>query len=396
LISKNNYDAVIIGGGAAGMMCAGVAGQRGLKTLLIEHTDILGEKIRISGGGRCNFTNIHCTPKNFLSQNPHFCKSALARYTQHDFIKLVEKHGIRWHEKTLGQLFCDDSSQQIIDMLKAEMEKGAVDISLSTTVKKIEQANKGFILATSSGTISAKKIVIATGGLSIPKIGATGFGYDVARQFGHTIIDTAAALVPLTFAPDVLSRTKTLSGLSAPDSLVSCDSASFREGLLFTHKGLSGPSILQISSYWSEGKNISVNFTAAQDVFAALKTARQNRDKSMLHNALSAFIPKRLAEMICAETGIDAPLPDLSDAKLKTIADHVTKWRVTPTGTEGYRTAEVTRGGVDTTQLSSKKMESNIVSGLYFIGEVVDVTGWLGGFNFQWAWSSGWVAGQSL
>ena len=389
----HHYDAIIIGGGAAGMMAAGVAGQRGKKVLLIEHTDTLGEKIRISGGGRCNFTNLNVTPQNFLSQNPHFCKSALAQYTQHDFIKLVDYYGILWHEKTLGQLFCDDSSQQIIDMLIAEMDKGNVDISLSTKVTSIAPSNDSFVI---NNNLRCNKLVIATGGLSIPKIGATPFGYDVAKQFGLRIVPTEAALVPLTFDSDVLLRTKPLSGLSAPDSVVSCGSTSFREGLLFTHKGLSGPSILQISSYWSKTDNIRINFVPDADVFAALKSARAAKDKSMLHNALAAFIPKRLAEMICTEADIDGSLADLSDEKLKMIAKYAHDWRITPSGSEGYRTAEVTRGGVDTRDLSSKTMEALNVPGLYFIGEVVDVTGWLGGYNFQWAWSSGYVAGQSI
>jgi hypothetical protein len=396
MTSHPAYDAVIIGGGAAGMMAAGVAGQRGKKTLLIEHTDTLGEKIRISGGGRCNFTNLHTKPQNFLSQNPHFCKSALAQYTQHDFIKLVDGYGITWHEKTLGQLFCDDSAQQIIDMLTAEMDKGRVDVSLSTKVLGIQKSNDAFKISTDQGDLTTQKIVIATGGLSIPKIGATGFGYDVARQFGLDIVPTEAALVPLTFDADLLSRTKPLSGLSAPDSVVSCGKTSFREGLLFTHKGLSGPSILQISSFWDKDKDIVVNLAPDADVFSSLKASRAARDKSAVHNALSVFVPKRLAETICEIAGIHGSLADLSDDKLKTVADHVHRWRVIPVGSEGYRTAEVTRGGVDTKALSSKTMEALSVPGLYFIGEVVDVTGWLGGYNFQWAWSSGFVAGQNI
>lgn len=391
---NHTYDAVIIGAGAAGMMCAIEAGKRGRRVLVIDHADAPGEKIRISGGGRCNFTNINASPKNFLSQNTHFCTSALSRYTQHDFIKLVEKHGIRYHEKTLGQLFCDESARQIIDMLLAEMESVGADLTLKTSVSKIEKPGDGFIVETTDGAISCQSLVIATGGLSIPKMGATGFGYDVASQFDIPIVETRAGLVPLLFDPELLATTKQLSGVAVDPASVSCNKTAFDEALLFTHRGLSGPVILQISSFWREGDAIAVNLAPNIDLFAALKEQRQKKNKAMLRNVLSLWLPARLAEMVCTLTGIDGSMPDLSDAKLQKVADAVQNWRVTPTGSEGYRTAEVTIGGVDTCALSSKTMETRTVTSLYFIGEVVDVTGWLGGYNFQWAWSSGWCAGQ--
>jgi len=389
-----NYDVLVIGAGAAGMMCAIEAGKRGRKVMLIDHADAPGEKIRISGGGRCNFTNLHCTPANFLSDNPHFCKSALSRYTQQDFIKLVEKHGIHWHEKTLGQLFCDDSARQIIQMLITEMQSAQVRLFLETSVSGIEHSNGYFLTETDRGTVQSSSVVIATGGLSIPKMGATGFGYDIAEQFGHGIIPTRAALVPLLFAPDILAGTKALAGLSIDPSSVSHGKTTFREGMLFTHKGISGPSILQISSYWQDGEDILLDLLPDTNVFEELKKRRQTQARQMLHNVLAMLVPKRLADLVCAELETDMPMADLSDKKLRLIADRLQNWCVTPTGSEGYRTAEVTRGGVDTRELSSKTMESQKQPGLYFIGEVVDVTGWLGGYNFQWAWSSGWVAGQ--
>lgn len=389
------YDVVILGAGAAGMMCAIEAGKRHRRVLVLDHADAPGEKIRISGGGRCNFTNLHARPDNFLSQNPHFCKSALSRYTQHDFIKLVDKHGIRWHEKTLGQLFCDETSRQIIDMLLAEMETAGADLSLETSIKGVTQNDGGgFSVETSRGVFSCTSLVVATGGLSIPKMGATGIGYDIARQFGIEILPTRAGLVPLLFAPEVLAQTKAMSGLSVDPARVSAGKASFDEALLLTHRGISGPAILQISSYWSEGDGIVVNLLPAVDVLDELKQLRAKGHKSLLHNTLGLFLPNRLAELIATDTGIDQPVADLSDQKLQKVADRIHRWRVVPTGSEGYRTAEVTLGGVDTKVLSSKTMEAMKVPGLYFIGEVVDVTGWLGGYNFQWAWSSGWCAGQ--
>jgi predicted Rossmann fold flavoprotein len=387
-------DVLVIGAGAAGMMCAIEAARRGRRVIVLDHAETPAEKIRISGGGRCNFTNLRTTPENFLSDNPHFCKSALKRFTQHDFIKRVDARGIAWHEKTLGQLFCDDSAHDIINMLLDDMADAGAALFMETSVSSIAKNGDVFNVATSRGEVECAALVIATGGLSIPKIGATGFGYDIARQFGHHIIPTRAALVPLLFAPDILAKTKELSGLSVDPSAVNHGKISFREGMLFTHKGISGPSILQISSYWQDGDDIVINLLPDTDIYEELRTRRQTQAKQMLHNVLAAFIPKRLADQIVGELGIDAPMADISDKKLRMLADRLQVWHVTPTGSEGYRTAEVTRGGVDTRELSSKTMESQKIPGLYFIGEVVDVTGWLGGYNFQWAWSSGWVAGQ--
>lgn len=393
--ATRDYDVIVIGAGAAGMMCAAETGKRGRRTLVIDHMETAGEKIRISGGGRCNFTNLHASPAQFLSDNPHFCKSALSRYSQHDFIKLVEKHGIAYHEKTLGQLFCDTSSQQIIDMLLDEMDAAGVYLSLQTAAQSVQHDGTGFVLETNRGTLRAASVVVASGGLSIPKIGATGFGYDIARQFGHSLIPTRAALVPLTFPPDILAATKQLSGIAVDPSEIRHGKTAFREGMLFTHRGLSGPSVLQISSYWQEGDAISVNLLPdMHDLLEQLKARRKEQPRQMLHNVLAGFVPRRVAEWMAQDLGIDAPMADLSDKKLMTAADRLQKWQITPTGSEGYRTAEVTRGGVNTREVSSKTMESNLQSGLYFIGEVLDVTGWLGGYNFQWAWSSGWVAGQ--
>ena len=386
-------DVLIVGAGAAGMMCAIEAGKRGRRVVVIDHAEDPGEKIRISGGGRCNFTNLHCTPANFLSGNPHFAKSALARFTQHDFIKLVQKHGIAFHEKTLGQLFCDESARQIIQMLLDEMNTVGAEILLETSVKSIRHDN-GYIVETSRETFTTQSLVIASGGLSIPKMGATPFGYEVAKQFGLDIIPTRAGLVPLLFDAELLAQTKALSGLSVDPSVVAHDKTQFREALLFTHKGLSGPSILQISSYWKEGNDIIVNLVPDVDVFEELKNMRQEKNKSHLRNALSRFLPQRLADLVAAQSGFDIPLPDLSDQKLRVIADRIHHWRIKPTGSEGYRTAEVTLGGVDTDELSSKTLEAKKAPGLYFIGEVVDVTGHLGGHNYQWAWASGWCAGQ--
>jgi predicted Rossmann fold flavoprotein len=398
----HNCDVLIIGAGAAGMMCAIEAGKRGRRVIIIDHAEKPGEKIRISGGGRCNFTNLHCTPENFVSQNPHFCKSALARYTQRDFITLIDKHGIPWHEKTLGQLFCDESSKRIINMLLAEMLIANVQMMLQTSVQSaaaVTRSNGGnnpvkFSVQTNKGLIEAGALVIATGGLSIPKMGATGFGYDIARQFGLKIVETRAGLVPLLFDAALLALTKPLSGVAVDPADVHFEKTKFREALLFTHRGLSGPSILQISSYWRDGAEIEVDMAPGGDMFAEMKKLRAEGHKSHLHNALAWFIPLRVAELIASQLGADQSLADLSDQKLRAVADLVHRWRIKPTGTEGYRTAEVTLGGVDTDELSSKTMECNKVHGLYFIGEVVDVTGHLGGHNFQWAWSSGWCAGQ--
>jgi predicted Rossmann fold flavoprotein len=391
-------EVLILGAGAAGLMCAATAGQRGRKVLLLDHATKPGEKIRISGGGRCNFTNIHCSPANFLSQNPHFAKSALSRYQPADFIKLVEKHGISYHEKTLGQLFCDGSSQQIIDLLLAECALGHVQLWLDTKVTTISRSEDGsYLVTTSRGPVKAGTLVIATGGPSIPKMGSSGFGYQVAQQFGLPVIPPRAALVPLTFAPELLAETQPLSGLSVPLAEISAqDGTAFQEGLLFTHRGLSGPSILQISSYWQPGQSISINLLPQEKLLDALKLARRDKPKQLLHNVLADWLPARLAELMAEKSEHDVRMADLSDAKLEAIAAQVQGWQVTPAGSEGYRTAEVTLGGVDTRALSSKTFMANDVPGLYFIGEVVDVTGHLGGFNFQWAWASGYCCGQTV
>lgn len=387
-----SVDVLVIGAGAAGMMCAVEAAKRGRSVLVLDHARKPGDKIRISGGGRCNFTNIHASPKNFLSQNPHFCISALSRYTQRDFIKLVEKYRIAYHEKTLGQLFCDGSATQIIDMLLDEMHRYGARLQLETAIETVEKTDRGFVIRHSGGTVSAKSLVIATGGKSIPKMGATGFGYDVATRFGLRIVETRPGLVPLTFEPHLLERLKPLAGV-AVDAVVSCKKTKFAEAMLFTHRGISGPSILQISSYWREGDEIVISMLPTTDLFEALREQRSKNGKQALQTALSFFVPKKLAQLIAADFPA-TNLADLSDAVLRRTAAAVNDWHVKPAGSEGYRTAEVTLGGVDTRDLDSKTMEAKNVPGLYFIGEVVDVTGWLGGYNFQWAWSSGWCAGQ--
>ncbi len=389
------FDVIIIGGGAAGLMCAIEAGKRGRSVLLIEHSKKLAEKIRISGGGRSNFTNMHTAPETFLSQNKHFCKSALMQYTQNDFIELVQKHGIPYHEKKLGQLFCDESSKDIIDMLYNECKEIGVQIKTNTSVEHIAYIKDQYILQTNVGEKQCTSLVIATGGLSIPKIGASKFGYDIARQFGINVINTRAGLVPLTFQSALLKRCKELTGLSV-EAKVSCGNISFSEGLLFTHRGLSGPSILQISSYWQEGQDIIVNLAQDIDATALLKEKKKSEAKLDIQTVLSNVLPKRLARSICEDLNIQGRIADLPDKHLETLANAVNAWCIKPSGTEGYRTAEVTIGGVDCDELSSKTMESKKQSGLYFIGEVIDVTGHLGGFNFQWAWSSGYSAGQNV
>ncbi len=388
-----SYDVIIIGAGAAGLMCAIEAGKRGRKVWIIDHAQKTAEKIRISGGGRCNFTNVFTAPATFLSENKHFCKSALSQYTQNDFINLVKKHGIQFHEKKFGQLFCDESAKQIIEMLLTECRENGVQLDMDTQVQNIERNEKGFIIKTNRIEVICDSLVIATGGLSIPKIGATKFGYEVARKFGLNVLPTRAGLVPLTFQNELLERCKELSGLSV-EATVTYKNTSFSEGLLFTHRGLSGPSILQISSYWKEGDEIIVNLAPDTDMFAILKERKNTNPKQEAHNVVSEVLPKRLAQSICEATKIDGRLADLTDAKLAELGDAVNDWRIKPSGTEGYRTAEVTLGGVDTDEISSKTMEAKKQAGLYFIGEVLDVTGHLGGFNFQWAWSSGYVAGQ--
>lgn len=395
-----NFDVVVIGGGAAGMMCALQAGQRGRSVLLIEHSTAFGEKIRISGGGRCNFTNSGCSHKNFLSQNKHYCKSALSQYTQQDFISLVKSYNIDFHEKTLGQLFCDGPATQIIEMLVAEMLKGNVELMLKTEVTNIEKSDDGFSLELMHSRteepldgVTCSSLVIATGGRSIPKMGASGFGYKVATQFGLDLVEQRAALVPLVFDEQLLSILSPLSGIGV-ESIVSYKKTKFSEAMLFTHRGLSGPSILQISSFWDEGQDIVIDMLPGVDIFQILRDERQKNGKRELQTVLSDYFPKRVADMITQHYEFDGNIADLSDKKLQKVADKINRWTIRPVGTEGYRTAEVTLGGVDTDGLNSKTMMAKDVPGLYFIGEVVDVTGWLGGYNFQWAWSSGWVAGQ--
>jgi predicted Rossmann fold flavoprotein len=388
----DSYDVIILGAGAAGLMCAGVAGQRGRSVLLLEQSRHPGEKIRISGGGRCNFTNLHSSPANFLSDNPRFCHSALSGYTQRDFIALVESYGIAYHEKTRGQLFCDGSSRQITDMLLEQCRSAQVRVGVRTsTVSKTEG---DFAVATDQGEFRGKALVVATGGPSIPKMGSSGLGYKIAEQFGLKIVPPRAALVPLTFDAALLARFKDLSGVSV-DAIVSCGKTRFDEALLFTHRGLSGPAILQISSYWREGHDIIIDMAPDVDVLAALKQLRRNHPRQELATGLG-FLPKRLAQIVAEAIAGPVRLADFSDALLADVAAAVKQWRVRPNGTEGYRTAEVTLGGVDTSELSSKTFESRSVPGLYFIGEVVDVTGHLGGFNFQWAWSSGYAAGRHI
>lgn len=393
MTSATAWDVVVIGAGAAGMMCAAQAGQRGRRVLLIEHYDVVGEKIRISGGGRCNFTNVNAGPANYLSQNPDFCRSALARYTPAHFVRLVERYGIPYHEKKLGQLFCDRSALDIIAMLKAECERGGVQWRMPCAVGHIAREGDRFILATSQGGVRCESLVIATGGLSVPKIGATPFGYRVAEAFGLAVAATRPALVPLAFAPDALARYGDLSGISI-DAEVAFGNARFRENLLFTHRGLSGPAILQISSYWDGRSPISIDLLPGFDANAWLRT--RARSDARLDNVLAERLPKRLAHQWCAAHDVAVPMGTLSDERLRGIGAQLHRWEVLPSGTLGYNKAEVTLGGVDTRGLSSKTMAATRVPGLHFIGEVVDVTGWLGGYNFQWAWASGHAAGQAV
>ena len=388
-------DVVIIGGGAAGLMCARVAGRRGRSVLILDHAKRPAEKIRISGGGRCNFTNMHSSPAAFLSNNRHFCKSAFTRYTQDDFVQLVTEHQIAFHEKKLGQLFCDDSAQQIIDMLLAECRDAQAELQLNTSVSSVSVSAQGYHLQTSGGDVTCSALVVATGGLSIPKIGATRFGYDIARQFGLRVTAVRPALVPLTFQDQFLERCKALSGLSV-DAEIRHGKTIFREGLLFTHRGLSGPSILQISSYWQDGAAIHINLLPDADCAAFLTARKREIPRQDVLTALAECLPRRLAADILDELRTAGRLADLSNAALGQIGARVNRWQVSPSGTEGYRTAEVTLGGVDVDELSSKTMEAKAQPGLYFIGEVVDVTGHLGGYNFQWAWSSGFVAGEAV
>ena len=396
----NAFDAVVVGAGAAGLHCAGIAGQRGLRVLLIDHADKVAEKIRISGGGRCNFTNRDTTPANFLSANPRFCRSALARYAPADFVALVQRHRIAWHEKHKGQLFCDESSDEIIAMLLRECEQGRVTRWQPCGVQAVRQSAAGFELDTNRGAVSAKQLVIATGGLSIPKIGATDFGYRIARAFGHAIVETRPALVPLTFDPVSWSSFADLSGLSLEASIETGDGkarTSFLEDLLFTHRGLSGPAVLQISSFWRAGTPIRLDLAPGRDLGAELLKAKQS-SRRKLANELAELIPKRLAETWLAPMPelAERTLPEQRDRDLAQLAARLQRWELKPQATEGYRKAEVTAGGVDTRELSSQTMQSQRAPGLHFIGEVVDVTGWLGGYNFQWAWASAAACANAL
>ncbi|MGY5799967.1 NAD(P)/FAD-dependent oxidoreductase [Rhizobium sp. LEGMi12c] len=388
------YDVIVLGAGAAGMMCAIRAGQRGRSVLVLDHAAAPGEKIRISGGGRCNFTNIHAGPKNFLSTNPHFAKSALARFTPQDFIAMVERHGIAWHEKTLGQLFCDDSAKDIIRMLMDEMRAAGAQLRLRTEIGDIEQSAGGYRVSTSEGAFEASSLVVATGGKSIPKMGATGFAYRIAEQFGLPLVETRPGLVPLTLDPQLLQRLAPLSGIAAPAE-IRHGKTSFREALLFTHRGLSGPAILQISSYWREGEDITVVIEPDIDILALLKKAKHANGRQSAQTALAEILPKRLAQHVVEGEGVSGNMADLSDKRLQQLAAAIQAWSVKPSGSEGYRTAEVTLGGIDTGCLDSRTMQAKSIPGLFFIGECVDVTGWLGGYNFQWAWASGHVAGEA-
>ncbi|MDA7750958.1 NAD(P)/FAD-dependent oxidoreductase [Candidatus Pelagibacter sp.] len=387
------YDVIIVGAGAAGMMSAIEAGKRGRKVLLVDHSKKIGEKIRISGGGRCNFTNIHTKPNKFISQNPKFVISALNQYTQNDFINLIKKHNIKFHEKKLGQLFCDESAQQIIDMLLLECEKANVVLKKEVIVDDVGKKDEGYFLTTNSNQYIANSLIIATGGLSIPKIGASNFGYKVAKKFDLDIVETLPALVPLTFSEKILAKCKELAGLSV-EAVVSFKKTFFEEGMLFTHRGLSGPSVLQISSYWKLGDNININLAPKLNLFQSLESKKKLEPKKDINLIISEILPKRLAQIICKENEVSGNICELSSKKIKQLSDAINSWAINPTGSEGYRTAEVTLGGVNTNELSSKTMMVKKHSGLFFIGEVVDVTGHLGGYNFQWAWSSGFVAGQ--
>ena len=387
------FDVIVVGAGAAGMMSAIEAGKRGRKVLLVDHAKKIGEKIRISGGGRCNFTNIHTHPSKFISNNPKFAISALKQYTQKNFIDLIKKHNIKFHEKKLGQLFCDESAQQIINMLLLECETANVVLKKGTIIDDIDKQDNKYFIVVGEDKYFCESLIIATGGLSIPKIGASKFGYDIAQKFGLKVIETLPALVPLTFSEKILAICKELTGLSV-EAVVSYKKTFFEEGMLFTHRGLSGPSILQISSYWKLGDDIKINLSPKLDVDKFLNDRKISNPKQDIHIIVSEILPKRLAHIICNENKVNGNICELSKKILTSLSNSINAWVINPTGTEGYRTAEVTLGGIDTEEISSKTMMSNNHPGLFFIGEVVDVTGHLGGYNFQWAWSSGYVAGQ--
>lgn len=390
---NNKYDVIIIGAGAAGLMCSFEAGKRGKKVCLLEHSSKIAEKIRISGGGRCNFTNLFSTDNNFISDNKHFCKSAFAKYTQNDFIDLVKKHNIEFFEKKLGQLFCIKSAKDIIDMLVSECINQKVEIFIDTKIKNLSKDENSYIVKTDKGTISSPSIVIATGGLSIPKIGATDFGYQIAKQFNLKVTELTPALVPLVFEKDILDFCKSLAGTSLNAS-IKINKTVFKEGLIFTHRGLSGPSILQISSYWVKDSPIKINLLPDQDIEVILKNRRISTPKQIVSKILSDYLPNKLSLAICDQLKVKKQIGDTSNQILKKVSNFVNNWTVVPSGTEGYKTAEVTLGGIDTKEISSSTMECKKHPGLYFVGEVLDVTGHLGGHNFQWAWSSGFLAGQ--
>ncbi|MDD5578925.1 MAG: NAD(P)/FAD-dependent oxidoreductase [Methylobacter sp.] len=389
----NETDVIIIGAGAAGLMCAIETGKRGRKVIVLDHANKAGKKILMSGGGRCNFTNYFIESGSFISNNPHFCKSALSRYTQWDFLALIERYRIAFHEKAHGQLFCNVSAKDILAMLLSECAKVSVIMQLSTRIEKIEQLSGQFHIKTGNGSFACKSLVIATGGLSIPKMGATPLGYKIAEQFGINVLSTRAGLVPFTLHPEDKDKFSTLSGISVP-CLVSNKRQAFRESMLFTHRGLSGPAMLQISSYWQPGEDVMVNLLPQVNLDVELKSKRRQKIKYTLKMVLDGYLPKRVIRCLLNEDLLNLSLQDLSDRQIQQISDQFHGWSIKPNGTEGYRTAEVTLGGVDCDAISSKTMESKKVPGLYFIGEVMDVTGWLGGYNFQWAWSSGWCAGQ--
>ena len=392
-MSTIRCDVVVIGAGAAGLMTAITAGQRGRQVQVIDHANKVGKKILMSGGGHCNFTNTGTTPAQYLSTNPHFCKSALARYTPQDFIDLVDAHGIAWHEKELGQLFCDGSSKQIVQLLLDEADGAGVQVRTHCAVQPPRRVDDGFVLDTAIGRLRCASLIVATGGLSIPSMGATGFGYDIARQFGHALLPTRAGLVPLTLSGKHQERLDALSGV-ALDVEAGCNGAHFRNRMLITHRGISGPAILQISSYWRDGDTVEIDMLPGLDAAEHLKRLAAERPKAEVKTVLSEVLPRRLAHRV-TPAGLDGrPAGQVRERDWSGLAEDLRHWRITPAGTEGYRTAEVTLGGVDTSELSSKTLEARRVPGLFFIGEVVDVTGWLGGYNFQWAWSSGYCAGQ--
>jgi predicted Rossmann fold flavoprotein len=393
VVVSDRYDAIVLGAGAAGLMCAGVAGQRGRRVLVVDHAEAAGKKILISGGGRCNFTNLGTAPDRFLSANPHFARSALARYTAADFLALVERYGIAWHEKTLGQLFCDGSARQIVAMLLEECDKGGVELSLGRPVRAVDHADGLYSVSLGDRIATAPRLVVATGGPSIPKMGATGFAYDLARQFRLKVAEPRPALVPLTFGAD-MDPFRALSGISV-DVIVRCGKASFREAALFTHRGLSGPAILQISSYWRHGETIAIDLLPDRPT-SWLAEAKRANPRSSLTRAIGGALPDRLATVISERSGVRGEIGNVRDAALAKVEQALSDWRIAPTGTEGYAKAEVTVGGVSTADLSSQTLEARKMPGLHFIGEAVDVTGWLGGYNFQWAWASGWAAAQVL